>query len=216
MTENDPNGLYKLYCDAMTEITLRQKVMTDILKREIRMGIRPSYEMCHLEMRMICELIAISCLAAHGDIPATRSGRLASAYEADWILRALEKLHPDFYPFPMKMTKRGTETVLSDNKDPYLTKDDVVSTYRKCGAVLHRGSIKKMGLLQTDDKEMRAIWPWLKKSQNLINQHTIILSRPGELVWVRVEDHRAHMRLLRNLEPKHTPPGPGGSERLDT
>jgi len=215
MARPDTNGLHQLYCNAMTEITLRQKVIADILKREIRMGIRPSYEMCHLEMRMICELIAISCLAAHGDIPATRSGRLTSAYEADWILRALGEVHPDFYPFPVKMTKKGSENALCDNNDPYLTKADVISTYHKCGAVLHRGNIKTMGPLQTEDKEMRAIWPWLKKSQNLINQHTIILSKPGELVWVTVEDHRAHMNLLRSLEPKHSPPKSLGSARLD-
>lgn len=215
MTKNDPNGLYRLYCDAMTEITLRQKVIFDILKGNIQMGIRPSYEMCHLEMRMICELIAISCLAAHGDIPTTRSGRMASAYEADWILRALEKVHPNFFPIPSKMTKEGKELVLLDNNEPCLTKADVIGTYHKCGAVLHRGNIKKMGLLQTDPSEMRAISAWLKKSENLINQHTIILSKPGVLVWVKVEDHRAHMKMLRSLEPKRSPPKRADSESPD-
>ena len=35
---------------------------------------------------MICELIALSCLTVHGDVPATKAKRLTKAYNADQIV----------------------------------------------------------------------------------------------------------------------------------
>src|SRR5262245_58960282 len=48
-----------------------------------------------LQLRMLCELIAIGCLTAHGDL---ETGKLKKTYEADKIIRRLERLHSEFYP----------------------------------------------------------------------------------------------------------------------
>src|SRR5215211_5690148 len=57
-------------------------------------------EFCYLQLRMLCELIALGCLVAHGDIRAAQSKDLQKEWSAYRIMDALEKLHPGFYPRP--------------------------------------------------------------------------------------------------------------------
>src|SRR5258705_11952667 len=57
-------------------------------------------EFSYLQLRMVCELIALGCLMAHGDIPATKT--LRRAWSAEEIFNKLERLHPDFYPPPVE------------------------------------------------------------------------------------------------------------------
>jgi hypothetical protein len=204
MSKEDPDGLKRLYCAIMTEIKVREKVIYQLLTGELKIGSRPAFELCHLEMRMICELIAIACLAAHGDIPTTRSGRMREAYAADFILSALGKMHKDFFPIPMRVEKRGTAVTLRDQTEPALTKKDLLTLYHKCGDVLHRGCIKEMGPHQIPEEEFLAMRDWPLKIGNLINNHTIILSgKPTSLIWVRVDSSLvAHMSLLSDLQPE--------------
>ena len=49
-------------------------------------------EFCFLQLRMLCELIALACLMAQGDIPATKTKKLLETWEPDRILRELERL----------------------------------------------------------------------------------------------------------------------------
>ena len=45
-------------------------------------------------------IIALACLVAHGDVSGAQSAAMRKHYEADWIMDALERLHPEFYPEP--------------------------------------------------------------------------------------------------------------------
>jgi hypothetical protein len=99
-------------------------------------------EFCFLQFRMICELIALGCLAAHGDIEATT--KLRDEWSASNIVNQLEKLHPDFYPFPSEKETSGRNHHLTPIKDGYLTKAELISLNGKCGDILHRGSLRKL------------------------------------------------------------------------
>ena len=61
-------------------------------------------EFCFLELRMLCELIALGCLTAHGDL---KTSKLKQVYEADRIIRRLQKLHPDFFSVGATPGKAG-------------------------------------------------------------------------------------------------------------
>jgi hypothetical protein len=58
---------------------------------------------------MLCELIALSCLVAHGDIQLPR--QLRKAYAADDMLKQLEALHPNYYPRPQRREDGGPPPV---------------------------------------------------------------------------------------------------------
>jgi hypothetical protein len=97
----------KTYSELMTEIKERLAVMNGILNDQKGLPDWAAIEFMQLQIRMICELLALACLVAHGDVKGTRSGRLPKAYEADFILNTLEKLHPYFYPRPSRQIHEG-------------------------------------------------------------------------------------------------------------
>lgn len=92
------SALRDLYCNLMMEIRQRSDIVASAANEQYNIPKLAAYELCYLQFRLICELIALSALAAHGDIHATKSGRLTKSYQADAILNMLEKLHPNFYP----------------------------------------------------------------------------------------------------------------------
>ena len=51
-----------LYCSLMEEIKLRQHVISAVLEKQIVLPLRPAHELCYLQLRMVCELIAVACL----------------------------------------------------------------------------------------------------------------------------------------------------------
>jgi hypothetical protein len=67
---------------------------------EYKLPEQPACELGYLQLRLICEIIALACLAVHGDTPGARSAKMRSAHEADYILNSLERLHDNFYPQP--------------------------------------------------------------------------------------------------------------------
>jgi hypothetical protein len=85
-------------------------------------------EFCFLELRILCELIALGCLTANGDL---MTGKLRETWQADKIIRGLEELHPKFYPY-------------TELKEGVFTKEELVKLWRKCGDVLHRGTFETL------------------------------------------------------------------------
>src|SRR5262245_46244893 len=91
------------YCDLMEEIKRRLDVVSAIIAGKCGpLPKKVAEELCYLQLRMTCELIAMACRVAHGDISGTRTSSIRKRYEADWIINMLEKLHPAFYPEPSK------------------------------------------------------------------------------------------------------------------
>ena len=65
-----------------------------------------------LLLRMLCELIALGCLVAHGDIKETKSATFQKAYNAGDIVKRLEKLHPTFSTLRQESWNSGRGTPL--------------------------------------------------------------------------------------------------------
>jgi hypothetical protein len=103
---------------------------------------------------MTCELIALGCLAVHGDISETRGKKLSKAYEPDQILEALEGLHPEFYPTLCAVETLGngvTKIKVNQRVTDYLTKADLIALWAECGGVLHRGTMRRRRTGADDD-----------------------------------------------------------------
>jgi hypothetical protein len=156
---------------------------------------------------MICELIALGCLAAHGDIPATRSGKMQKAYEPNKILTELEKLHPDFYPIPGKqvLSSRGAPIEVLPIKSGFLTKNDLLSLWAKCGDKLHRGSMKNVDRPFVVDFNEIAVWD--QKILTLLGHHQIQLRYPKHMLWIIMQgkaDGHVQVSLFEKV-PEATP-----------
>jgi hypothetical protein len=173
-----------LYSGLLNEIRARCETIRS-LPDNGTLGSVTRYELCFLQFRMICELIALGCLVAHGDIIETKSVRLRRAYEADWILKQLTKLHADFFPVPGQTidfeAKKGLRFIPFDGDS--LTKSDLIKLYARTGSVLHRGTIENLAPLATKVNFPEVI-SWERKISNLLNYHHIELkSDPNRQIW---------------------------------
>jgi hypothetical protein len=176
--------LRELYVLLMEELKRRRNIIADVLASKINLPQGIAIELCYLQLRMICELIALGCLAAHGDIPATRSGKMRNAYAPNTILTELERLHPQFYPVPGKqvLSSSGVPTDVLPIRTGHLTKDDLLSLWARCGDRLHRGSMKNFDRpFVVDFNEIRE---WDEKILTLLGHHQIQLKNPRYMLWI--------------------------------
>lgn len=135
-----------LYCGFMEEIKVRVAainagtggLLTALPSPIVR-------EHCFLQFRFICELIALGCIAAHGDLHQTK--KLKKEWAADKIMEEMEKLHTGFFPHPISHhpIPVGTDQAHHVNtEDKGLTKDGLIALYHECNDILHKGNITRL------------------------------------------------------------------------
>ena len=165
------------YADILNEISARIEILNMAVNGNLGVGLTPPFirEISYLQLRMMCELVAIGCLVAHGDIDATKSRSLQKEYAADRIINRLEHLHPNFYPHPVHLTKDGSTTHMDLIQDGFMTKSDLLKLYQKCGDMLHRGRLASFK--DASDKmktgDFSDIIRWARKFIVLLEQHHI-------------------------------------------
>src|SRR3981081_1197973 len=91
-----------LYANLMDEVKVRIDCIDKAVHGRAHMPGPLVREFCYLQLRVLCELIALSCLVAHGDIAVKYSKRIGKEWSADKIIDQLTILHPNFYPQPIR------------------------------------------------------------------------------------------------------------------
>jgi hypothetical protein len=125
-----------------------------------------------LQLRMLCELVALACLTAHGQIPETRE--LREEWHATTILKRIEKLHADFYPTPIKIEDEGPgRKHISPAENGSLAKSELFKLYRRCGDLLHKGSMNKLLRDPVWPADNAELIDWGRKLTSLISNHWI-------------------------------------------
>jgi hypothetical protein len=153
-------------------------------------------EICYLQLRMLCELIALACLVAHGDISTALSSRLRKAYEADKILAQLEAL---FYAQPVRQLARpeGGWNLEIIQTSTFLSKAELLALYAKSGAFLHRGSFKNLMSSQAPIViNLPEIVRWAQKIHDLLAIHVVALlgGEHGIVCMLRNADDADHVQ----------------------
>ena len=158
----------------MEEVKIRLDALNYALSANVALPPQIIRECCFLQLRLLCELIALGCLVAHGDIEATT--RLRKEYAAGRIIEQLEKLHPEFYPWPLTQHTSGTKHDLKGVTTGFLSKPDLLTLYALCGDILHRGTLKKLlSKVTTIPHDHKDIIEWGQKIQNLLAYHGFLL-----------------------------------------
>lgn len=132
----------KLYASLMEEAKERLDVISAVARWK---EISPKYatEFCALQFRMLCEIVALGCLVAHGDIGSLEVRKLKEEkWHAADIMKALGKLHPAFFPRPHTYTKIEGAGHFATVPDP-LTKEDMSLFYGRLGDVLHMRTLAR-------------------------------------------------------------------------
>jgi len=139
-------------------------------------------EFCYLQLRKICELMALGCLVAHGEIEGT-SG-MHTQWSADKIIKRLSNLHEDFFPLLMQiqLDPQGHNTMTHAKGG--MTKEDMLQVYYECDKYLHSGSLKKLLKKKTP---LRVNYPEItaraQRFRSLVESHTVVM-KGGENLFI--------------------------------
>lgn len=134
----------QLYANLMDEVKVRIECINSASIGEMRYPTPVVREFCWLQLRMLCELIALSCIVAHGDVSFLQSHKLGRSYSADDILSRMLKLRPHFFPIAMTQNKVGRQFEMLAVTPSPLSREALLDLYGTTHKYLHRGSIKKI------------------------------------------------------------------------
>jgi hypothetical protein len=185
-----------LYADLLEEAKIRINSVEQALSGRIPLPGPFLHEYCFLQLRMLCELIAIGCLVLHGDIDKSGIGKLKKTWSAEDIIKALSDIHPSFYPIPhtQEQTENGVHLTALDGG--FLNKSDLLTLVQTSGSHLHRGSLKKiLKGRQPTQFNFPDVLSWLQKIGKLLSFHMIPLFETGTLILVVLRNTRDHERV---------------------
>lgn len=178
-----------LYADCMEEIKKRTEVITEHLNGAYseKYLITETEFLC-VQLRKILENIALASLVANKEKYSSARKNFASDWNAKFILADLEKANPEFYPKPTEQIRKPDGTFsLIDIAKGFLTKDEFIHLYNKCGELLHAenpyGNKKNFEIFYSQ------IGNWLKKIITLLNHHVITLSDETIIIALMQSDH---------------------------
>ena len=192
------------YAAISEEINIRVDAINHCALGQSRLPPPFVVEFCYLQIRMICELVALGCLVAHGDLDQSRA--LRKEWSAGEIIKRLENLHPKFYPYAIVQTKTAAGLHIHRHDPQPLPKDDFLTLYGKLGDVLHRGSLKK--LMKPNIPHQTKFPEVVKKLQKLIDMlssHAIVMQSGKQMFLAMLknadDNFRPQVAITESPEP---------------
>ena len=179
--------ILKRYANLMDEIKHRNRAIIDA-----RRGFSPPQsavilrDFCYLQLRFICESIALGCLIVHGDLR-TINKDLNKLWHGGKLIKRLGDLHPDFYPRPTKQIN-STVGKLELVKDGFLSQEDFSKVYGKIGDNLHMGNIDKIVSGDHYEIDFSEIDEIAKSIRNLLNCHIIQMVDSDFLIYTVMQE----------------------------
>jgi hypothetical protein len=140
---NNPGSDIQKYCNYIDEAKQRLATIQQFTKGSASISTlgRTDYdiEFVAIQLRKTLELIAFSSLIANRKVYSDAYTNYSKQWNPKYMLKDLEKVNPNFYPRPVYCTEpdeRGVKHI-EYIKDGFLTKDEFVFLYDKCGKALH-------------------------------------------------------------------------------
>ena len=175
MSKNTPP--IHLYATQMREIKRRTEVIDFFLHKGGHALYQPTtIESICLQFRKILELIAFSSLIANKDRYAAVHKNFESHWNAELLLKDLSRVNADFYPKPIDEKPSqalGVVNELVPITDGFLTQEDFVHIYKKCGGMMHAANPygSKTGVHYFE----KSFPTWRSKLIRLLNCHQVHL-----------------------------------------
>lgn len=161
----------------MTEVKHRTLVAYAFMDGRANAGFKATtIEVVYLQFRKILELVTLGSLVANKEIFSKTYENFSKCWNAELIVKDIERVNPDFYPRPIIQKSSdmpGVKMEWLERPNDYLTKDDLIKLYQKCGAILHSGNPYGS---QIDYHYYESnMEHWGSRIMNLLNAHYIRL-----------------------------------------
>ncbi|MDR7152012.1 hypothetical protein J2W49_003988 [Hydrogenophaga palleronii] len=174
------------YKECMKEAKRRIEVVDQLISRKITTGILiTDVELMCVQIRKILELIALSSLAANQVEYQKISNSLAKLWNAKEIVKNLEPINPKYYPEPIVLQGWNDDpnhTRTQPVKSGYLTRDELLDIYSRCGGLLHAQN--PFGRSKDFVQACKVIPVWLKKIKSLLDKHIVNLVDSETMIMV--------------------------------
>jgi hypothetical protein len=205
----DQREAIKLYLALMEEVKVRVSVVNETYHNQFGYPAQMVREICYLQFRFLCEMVALGCLIIHGDIKRPKS--LSKIYQPGKILTSLERLHNSFYPQRIEVIRdEATKTIQYRARAdlPQLSKRELARLWTRSGELLHRGSfnslreaeeiVQSLKPIDSTPEKFPDIFEWSEKIVGLLNCHWITLTenKTGLVVSLLAEGGRAKASIL--------------------
>jgi len=194
----DEQARLQHYRELMEEARHRFDILDSIMNNAAQLDVRFVREICFLQFRYLCEIVALACLLAQGDF----TKRLLTTYEADKIINRLHKLNPHLYPQPCRVAvENGQTNVIGlSHQSNYLTRGDIPKLWGQCGNVLHLSPLDK-ALKPRPDKasSLSDVRVWFEKITALLNEHLLVIVENKKALVVNMYAPYFHGRPAVNL-----------------
>ena len=175
MTEDKINEVLEMYCYLMNEVKIRTTAITQMLKGLTTTSFKSTnLEFMCLQIRKMLELISMGSLVVNKD----EFDAIGQKYEQYWnarlILQDIERLNPNFYPvaiIEVPSSRPGVIKDLQNKTSGFLTREDFVKVYEKCGKMMHANN--PFGSQADFDYYSQKIPEWEDLIIGLLNCHII-------------------------------------------
>lgn len=174
----------RIYADLMQEVKDRLDTIGHLLGQFSKVEPRFAFaqaELCFLQLRYICELVALSACVAHE--PTNLSQTILKSWNAERTFLLLDKFNEHCFPKSVRPTRTDGSLHFESVPDT-LDAKQLREIYSHCGDMLHRGPLKHLlsGKGRTYDLDKARSWALLIKRS--LADHTILMPEQGTLLIV--------------------------------
>lgn len=178
-----------IYRQFMEEIKARLEVVKEAVGRLRMSSDAPKAyldaEFAFLQVRFICELVALAALAAHK--PFGLNSGLMKSWNARKTFETLARLNAQCFPRPAKVKRFADGSVQFDVRDRNaLKREDLQRIYDQCGETLHRGAIRHAFAGKAKVYDIDRLDGWCRQIGALLSDHVIMVLEKGLVLLIRL------------------------------
>ncbi|QMW22209.1 hypothetical protein [Sandaracinobacteroides saxicola] len=152
-----------------------------------------NFEFCYLQLRKICECVALATLTCHRHLMQENVQTLESEWHAKNILKALLRDRPGCFPIAVRFEPDAdTGCRHLAPIDEALSFKDFSEIYGRIGSRLHVRELRKILKNKLDPFELTELKGWHQSIVSLLNCHMIQLFENGAVLvaFLHIGDER--------------------------
>jgi hypothetical protein len=176
----------RIYITFMEEVKVQHNALADTLESivdEAEGQQMLEAEFAYLQVRRICELLALAVIAAHNRLPEARSRSFLHEYNASLVFKRLADLNPLGFsrPFVGERTEDG-RIHLTPIAEPAFNSKRLSEVYNRCGDMLHVGKLAMLIHGPYKVYDIAELRQWCFGLAELLSQHVIYLPSFDEVL----------------------------------
>lgn len=168
--------LRKDYVALMREVVVRSDAIDAITANPGHLPPRLVREFCYLQIRMMCELVALGCVVVHDQLPAAEVKKLRREYHPEKIIAKIGEYEARFFPNAVdhvnQMPDGSKQIVLCE--PPVMTAKDLTRMWGRTGDVLHLGGVNRAREQTSVDPKHTDVKLMQRRLVELLDDHVIL------------------------------------------